>query len=119
VKQGHGDEAGAWEQAFDFDMGACACARRFNAVIAPVTAFICECLPEGARESKPGELAYEDLDKLQPEEIMRACEWLTDKARSFWECFWTVIYDTSSLSAPTLSPVMQGAGGDREECMQS
>ena len=54
---------------------------RFNAVIAPVTSYICECLPEGTRETKMGELAYEDLEKLQPEEIMRVCEWLTDKVR--------------------------------------
>lgn len=54
-------------------------AHRYNAVIGPVTAFICEVLPEGVRDTKPGELAYEDLEKLQPEEIMRVCEWLTDK----------------------------------------
>ncbi len=50
-------------------------------MIGPVTAFMCEVLPEGVRDTKPGELAYEDLEKLQPEEVMRVCEWLTDKVR--------------------------------------
>ena len=55
--------------------------RRYNAVIGPVTQYIVEVLPEGARDTKPGELAYEDLEKIAPEDIMRVCEWLTDKVR--------------------------------------
>lgn len=58
-------------------MGAC----RYNAVIQPVTQYIMEVLPDGARDTKPGELAYEDLEKMAPEDIMRICEWLTDKVR--------------------------------------
>ena len=38
-----------------------------------------EVLPEGSRDTKPMELAYEDLEKLSGEEVMRICEWLTDK----------------------------------------
>ena len=52
---------------------------RYSAVIAPVTNYIMEVLPEGTRDTKPMELAYEDLEKLSGEEIMRICEWLTDK----------------------------------------
>lgn len=52
---------------------------RYNAVIHPVTQYIMEVLPEGARDTKPSELAYEDLEKMPPEDIMRICEWLTDK----------------------------------------
>lgn len=49
------------------------------AVVNPVTNYICEMLPDGVRETKPGELAYEDLEKLQPEDILRLSEWLIDK----------------------------------------
>jgi hypothetical protein len=52
---------------------------RYTAVVNSVTSFICEVLPESVRDTKPGELAYEDLEKLQPEEVLRLCEWLTDK----------------------------------------
>ncbi len=48
-------------------------------MIQPVTQYIMEVLPEGARDTKPSELAYEDLEKMPPEDIMRTCEWLTDK----------------------------------------
>ncbi|BDA41097.1 probable inactive ubiquitin carboxyl-terminal hydrolase 54 at C-terminar half [Coccomyxa sp. Obi] len=55
----------------------------YNAVIQPVTQYIMEVLPEGARDTKPSELAYEDLEKMPPEDIMRICEWLTDKVDGF------------------------------------
>ena len=48
-------------------------------MVAPVTNYIMEVLPEGSRDTKPMELAYEDLEKLSGEEVMRICEWLTDK----------------------------------------
>ena len=48
-------------------------------MVAPVTNYIMEVLPEGSRDAKPMELAYEDLEKLSGEEVMRICEWLTDK----------------------------------------
>lgn len=51
-------------------------------MVAPVTHFIMEVLPEGTRDTKPMELAYEDLEKLSGEEVMRICEWLTDKVLS-------------------------------------
>ena len=57
----------------------CACVCSFSAVVAPVTNYIMEVLPEGTRDTKPMELAYEDLEKLSGEEVMRICEWLTDK----------------------------------------
>ncbi len=59
--------------------GCCFGATRYMAVVHPVTNFICEVLPEGVRETKPGELVYEDLEKLQPEDIVRLSEWLIDK----------------------------------------
>jgi len=52
---------------------------RYNAVITPVINYILEVFPEGSRDTKPMELAYEDLEKLSGEEVMRICEWLTDK----------------------------------------
>lgn len=51
-------------------------------MVAPVTNYILEVLPEGTRDTKPMELAYEDLEKLSGEEVMRICEWLTDKVLS-------------------------------------
>ena len=48
-------------------------------MVAPVTNYIMEVLPEDTRDTKPMELAYEDLEKLSGEEVMRICEWLTDK----------------------------------------
>ena len=59
----------------EYDVFVC----RFSAVVAPVTNYIMEVLPEGTRDTKPMELAYEDLEKLSGEEVMRICEWLTDK----------------------------------------
>lgn len=50
-------------------------------MIAPVINFVMEALPEASRDTKPMELAYEDLEKLSAEEVMRICEWLTDKVR--------------------------------------
>ena len=38
-----------------------------------------EVLPEGSRDTKPMELAYEELEKVSGEEGMLICEWLTDK----------------------------------------
>lgn len=52
---------------------------RYNSVITPVINYILEVFPEGSRDTKPMELAYEDLEKLSGEEVMRICEWLTDK----------------------------------------
>lgn len=54
-------------------------ASRYSAVITPVINYVMEVLPEGSRDTKPMELAYEDLEKLSGEEVMRICEWLTDK----------------------------------------
>ena len=52
---------------------------RYSAVITPVINYVMEVLPEGSQDTKPMELAYEDLEKLSGEEVMRICEWLTDK----------------------------------------
>lgn len=50
-------------------------------MITPVINLVMEALPEASRDTKPMELAYEDLEKLSAEEVMRICEWLTDKVR--------------------------------------
>lgn len=55
---------------------------RYSAVITPVINYVIEVLPEASRDTKPMELAYEDLEKLSGEKIMRICEWLTDKVLS-------------------------------------
>ena len=54
-------------------------AQLYASVLRPVTAFVCELLGEGARATRPGELAFEDLDKLPAEELARAAEWLVEK----------------------------------------
>ncbi len=57
--------------------------RRYHAVLLPVTAFVCDVLPEGQRESTGTELFYEDLDRLPGDELARICEWITEKVDSF------------------------------------
>ena len=42
---------------------------RYHNVLFPVTNYVCELLPDTARDSSRLELYYEDLDKLQPEEV--------------------------------------------------
>ncbi len=59
---------------------------RYSAVITPVINFVMEALPEASRDTKHMELAYEDFEKLSAEEVLRICEWLTDKVRPVKMC---------------------------------
>lgn len=54
----------------------------FHHILHPVTAFICEVLPEGSRRTTRAELAYEDLESLPPEDVARACDWVLEKVDS-------------------------------------
>lgn len=56
---------------------------RYNAVLYPVTHFVCEMLPEQMRESTRTELFFDDLEKLPSMEVARICEWLTEKVDGF------------------------------------
>lgn len=56
---------------------------RYHAVLFPITAYICNTLPESSRASTSTELFFEDFDKLPPEEVAKICEWLTDKVDGF------------------------------------
>ena len=56
---------------------------RYHNVLFPVTNYVCELLPDTARDSSRVELYYEDLDKLQPEDVAHICEWLTEKVDSY------------------------------------
>ena len=56
---------------------------RYNAVLYPVTQFVCEMLPEQMRESTRTELFFDDLEKLPSMEVARICEWLTEKVDGF------------------------------------
>ena len=62
-------------------MGCVLC--RYNAVLYPVTHFVCEMLPEQMRESTRTELFFDDLEKLPSMEVARICEWLTEKVDGF------------------------------------
>ncbi|KAL3153768.1 hypothetical protein ABBQ32_013356 [Trebouxia sp. C0010 RCD-2024] len=55
----------------------------YNAVLYPVTHFVCEMLPEQMRESTRTELFFDDLEKLPSMEVARICEWLTEKVDGF------------------------------------
>ncbi|GAB4814795.1 hypothetical protein N2152v2_001841 [Parachlorella kessleri] len=55
----------------------------YQLVLYPLTTYLAELLPEGARDSSRTELFFEDLEKLPPEEVARMCEWLTEKLDSF------------------------------------
>ncbi|DBA96032.1 TPA: hypothetical protein ACH3X1_001533 [Trebouxia sp. C0004] len=55
----------------------------YNAVLYPVTHFVCEMLPEQMRESTRTELFFDDLEKLPSMEVSRICEWLTEKVDGF------------------------------------
>lgn len=55
----------------------------YNAVLYPVTHFVCEMLPEQMRESTRTELFFDDLEKLPSMEVSRMCEWLTEKVDGF------------------------------------
>lgn len=59
------------------------CCVRYHAVLFPITTCICELLEEGQRESSCMDLCYEDLEKLHPDEVVRICEWLTEKVDGF------------------------------------
>lgn len=62
----------------------CSCGvYRYNAVLYPVTHFVCEMLPEQMRESTRTELFFDDLEKLPSMEVARICEWLTEKVDGF------------------------------------
>jgi hypothetical protein len=65
-----------------FSRGSYACCS-YQSVLYPVTAFVCELLPENMRESSRTELFYEDLEKLPPEDVAIICEWLTEKVDGF------------------------------------
>ena len=56
---------------------------RYHSILFPVTAFVCEMLPEGSRESSRAELFFEDLEKMAPSDVARICEWLTERVDSF------------------------------------
>ena len=60
----------------------CALCCRVRTIQEPVTAFICEMLPEHMRETSRMELLYEDIEKLPVSEIARIAEWLTEKVDS-------------------------------------
>ena len=42
---------------------------------------ICDILPENERETTPSEVHFEDLEKIQVDDVARISEWLTEKAR--------------------------------------
>ena len=56
---------------------------RYHSVLFPVTAFVCEMLLEGQRESSRAELFFEDLEKMAPTDVARISEWLTERVDSF------------------------------------
>ena len=39
--------------------------RRYNAVLQPITSFICELMDESCRESTRTEICFEDLEKVR------------------------------------------------------
>ena len=55
--------------------------RRSYAAVHPVAAMICDILPENERETTPSEVHFEDLEKIQVDDVARISEWLTEKAR--------------------------------------
>ena len=57
--------------------------RRSYAAVHPVAAMICDILPENERETTPSEVHFEDLEKIQVDDVARISEWLTEKARLF------------------------------------
>lgn len=56
---------------------------RYQAVLYPITSLVCKMLPEEVRWSTYRELLCEDLDRLEPEDVARICEWLTEKVDRF------------------------------------
>ncbi len=55
----------------------------YHAVLFPVTSFVMETLPEGSRETRANELYFEDLEKMNPDDVTRIAEWLTEKVDAF------------------------------------
>ena len=53
--------------------------RRSYAAVHPVAAMICDILPENERETTPSEVHFEDLEKIQVDDVARISEWLTEK----------------------------------------
>jgi hypothetical protein len=56
----------------------------YQSIVQPVIAYVNEVLPEPSRASaeaaaKPPELAFEDLEKLTPDDAAHVVEWLTEK----------------------------------------
>lgn len=48
-------------------------------LIQPITNFVMEVLPPGQRDTTRGELAFEDLERLQLDDLANILEWLTEK----------------------------------------
>ncbi|GAX74273.1 hypothetical protein CEUSTIGMA_g1722.t1 [Chlamydomonas eustigma] len=51
----------------------------YQSMLQPVIAYVMEVLPEPSRDTARAELAYEDLQKLPPEDTAQIVEWLTEK----------------------------------------